>query len=92
MTELRWGILGSGKICSDFANALRALGYPITAVAASTAERAAAFAKSFGVPTSYGSYEELVLTQSPPLPNHFVCQKLAIFMLTRAIYADVITQ
>eukprot|EP00729_Bicosta_minor_P001673 gene1673-15691_t len=49
-SELRWGILGSGKICNDFANALKAVGYPIAAVAASSADRAAIFAKSFGIP------------------------------------------
>lgn len=102
-SELRWGILGSGKICNgndvylcaicivfapcagsisfyfwwgeekekkqltifhyiidvllnfikkDFANALKAVGYPIAAVAASSADRAAIFAKSFGIPAS----------------------------------------
>jgi hypothetical protein len=38
-SSVRWGICGSGKICSDFCAALHSLGYPITAVAASTLEK-----------------------------------------------------
>lgn len=43
----------------DFANALRAVGYQIAAVAASRSQAAATFATQFGIPTSYGSYAEL---------------------------------
>lgn len=58
-SNVKWGILGSGNICSDFTSGLTSLGYPIKAVAASKLEKAQAFAKTFRIETAYGSYEEL---------------------------------
>jgi len=58
----KWAICGAGKIASDFCNCLNSLPsseHEIVAVAASKKERAEAFAKTFGIQNSYGSYEEL---------------------------------
>src|SRR3712207_2864770 len=60
-TFIRWGILGAGGIARTFAREL-----PFTrtgrlqAVAARTPERAEKLAREFDVPSSYGSYEELL--------------------------------
>lgn len=59
--KVRWGILGSGYICSDFVQSLRSTeGAEITAVAARSLPRAQAFADANGIPTAYGSYAELM--------------------------------
>lgn len=59
----RWGIVGLGRIAYDFAACLDAHGGRLEAVAAGSLpqaeKRAAEFAKKFGVPRHYGSYEEL---------------------------------
>eukprot|EP01043_Picozoa_sp_COSAG02_P048154 COSAG02_NODE_4700_length_5079_cov_1134.378112_1_plen_221_part_00 len=58
---MRWGIMGSGLICSDFAQALRsAQGCTITAVGARRAESAQKFADANGIKHAFGSYDELV--------------------------------
>ncbi|XP_041254233.1 trans-1,2-dihydrobenzene-1,2-diol dehydrogenase-like, partial [Onychostruthus taczanowskii] len=58
----RWGICSAGAICHDFALALQTLPrseHTVAAVAARDLGRAEAFARRFGVPRAYGSYEEL---------------------------------
>eukprot|EP00475_Leptophrys_vorax_P000955 TRINITY_DN104_c0_g1_i2.p1 TRINITY_DN104_c0_g1~~TRINITY_DN104_c0_g1_i2.p1 ORF type:complete len:381 (+),score=132.11 TRINITY_DN104_c0_g1_i2:54-1196(+) len=59
----RWGILGPGRIASDFAGSLTIAGANVTAVAAgtlpNTLARAQAFAQTWNIPTAYGSYDEL---------------------------------
>ena len=58
---LRWGILGTGNISSQWVHSLRACkGASITAVAAREAEKAQAFASEHDIPTAYGSYQEMV--------------------------------
>lgn len=61
--QLRWGILGLGRIAEDFTTALKMTGATITAVAAgslpNTKQRAQDFAQRFHIETFYGSYEEL---------------------------------
>ena len=58
---MRWGIAGSGLICSDFVQALRsAKGCTITAVGARRIESAQKFADANGIPHAFGSYDELV--------------------------------
>ncbi|OQV16409.1 Trans-1,2-dihydrobenzene-1,2-diol dehydrogenase [Hypsibius exemplaris] len=62
MAPLRWGIVGTGKISQDFANAVETLppaDHELYAVAASDAKKAAEFAKTYTIPKSYGSYAEL---------------------------------
>ncbi|XP_041348492.1 trans-1,2-dihydrobenzene-1,2-diol dehydrogenase-like [Gigantopelta aegis] len=59
----RWGICGTGIICNDFCAALSSCPsseHQIVAVAARELERARKFAATYGIPTAYGSYQELV--------------------------------
>ena len=58
---LRWGIIGTGYIASEFAGDLRLLvDAEVIAVASRDAERADNFAKEFGIPRHYVGYEGLV--------------------------------
>ena len=58
----RWGIASSGKICSDFVSAMKALpkgDHKLVAVGARNIKDAQDFADIHGVEKAYGSYEEL---------------------------------
>ncbi|PRP86115.1 trans-1,2-dihydrobenzene-1,2-diol dehydrogenase-like [Planoprotostelium fungivorum] len=57
----RFGILGSGKIATDFCTALSYLAGDVkaVAVAARALDSAKDFASKFDIPRAYGSYEEL---------------------------------
>jgi predicted dinucleotide-utilizing enzyme len=58
---LRWGILGTGWIAERFISTVqRNTRQRIEAIGSRGADRSAAFATRFGVPRSYGSYEQLV--------------------------------
>ncbi|XP_058136534.1 trans-1,2-dihydrobenzene-1,2-diol dehydrogenase [Dasypus novemcinctus] len=60
---LRWGIVSTGLISSDFTAVLRTLPrseHQVVAVAARDLSRAMAFARKYDIPKAYGSYEELV--------------------------------
>ncbi|MGE0772086.1 MAG: Gfo/Idh/MocA family protein [Cyclobacteriaceae bacterium] len=58
--QVRWGIIGPGKIARKFADALtRAPGNSLRAVASRELSRAEAFAKTFGASRAYGDYEQL---------------------------------
>jgi predicted dehydrogenase len=58
---LRWGILAPGTIARDFvASLLKHTGQRVVAVGSRDAERAASFAREFGIDRSYDSYEGLV--------------------------------
>ena len=58
---LRWGVIAPGGIARAFVAALQArTRQEVRAVASRSAERAASFARDFGVPAAYGSYEALV--------------------------------
>ncbi len=48
MAELRWGIVGSGKVACDFTAALTSIGARVVAVGASSLEKATEFAKTHG--------------------------------------------
>mmetsp|Transcript_37398 Transcript_37398/g.125201 ORF Transcript_37398/g.125201 Transcript_37398/m.125201 type:complete len:445 (+) Transcript_37398:125-1459(+) len=59
---IRWGIMGSGLISSDFVGALKALPADeaeVIAVGARSLEAAQAFATSLGVPKAHAGYEAL---------------------------------
>jgi predicted dehydrogenase len=59
--RIRWGILGTGKIAHQFAEALRRLpDAELLAVGSRSLESAQRFADEFSVPRRYGSYAELV--------------------------------
>jgi predicted dehydrogenase len=58
--QVRWGILGTGKITRAFATALGALPDAVLAgVASRSQDKADAFAAEFGAAAAYGSYEAL---------------------------------
>lgn len=77
--NIRWGILSTGNIATKFAESFKhSEGGELYAVASRTSKKAGAFARSHGIPHSYGSYEELVDNQqvdavyiATPHPQHF---------------------
>ena len=78
MTELRWGILSTGRIARTFATQLGPSASGVLAgVASRTEETARAFAEDFGGVSAYGSYEALLgaadvdaVYIAPPHPLH----------------------
>jgi predicted dehydrogenase len=76
--KIRWGILGTGRIASDFAQALQDTpGAVLAAVASRSLEKAVAFGQEFHIDTCYGSYQELadndavdVIYIATPHPMH----------------------
>ena len=61
MTDrLRWGILGTGWISTQFTSDLLLTGHVVTAVGSRTQEAADAFAAAHGIPTAHPSYEAVV--------------------------------
>jgi predicted dehydrogenase/aryl-alcohol dehydrogenase-like predicted oxidoreductase len=61
MTDLRWGILSTGRIARTFATALQSAdGNRLAAVASRDGAKAAEFADAFPGTASYGSYESLL--------------------------------
>jgi predicted dehydrogenase len=60
MTELRWGILGTGGIASHFVADLLATGHTVTAVGSRSQQSADEFAGRFGIGTGHPDYEALV--------------------------------
>jgi len=60
MKNIKWGILGLGKIAHAFVQDLQLVeGNEIVAVASRSTQRAKAFGDEYGVSTAYGSYDEL---------------------------------
>jgi predicted dehydrogenase len=76
--KVRWGLLAAGTIAAELANGIKESETgELAAVAARSGDRAAEFAARFGIPKSYGSYEELladdeidVVYISTPHPLH----------------------
>ena len=56
-----WGILATGGIARLFTKDLLAHGHRVEAVGSRSPGSADSFARSFGLPRAYGSYEELVV-------------------------------
>ena len=59
---LRWGICSAGRVANDFCCGLKLLPedeHKIVAVAAREEDRAADFGEKFGIPKSYGDYDDL---------------------------------
>jgi predicted dehydrogenase len=82
---LRWGILGTGWIASEFTQDLIAVGLTVTAVGSRTQGSADAFAQKYGIPTAHPSYEALaadpnvdVIYVSTPHPLHYENAKLVL--------------
>lgn len=60
MGKIKWGILGPGKIAHQFAHDFQFVSNAeLAAVASRSLDRSKAFGKDYGIPNSYGSYEEL---------------------------------
>ena len=58
---LRWGIIGAGRISAQWVMCLRwCAGATVIAVAARSVDRAREFAATYGIPSAYGSYAEMV--------------------------------
>src|SRR5438093_2818325 len=76
MTQLRWGIIGPGRIAPRLVRALsQSRRGELVAVASRDADRATAFAAQHGIGQSYGSYDALlddaeVDVVYVALPNH----------------------
>ena len=59
--SIRWGVLGTGTVASQFLEGLKAVpDAQLWAVGSRTLSKAQTFAKQFNAPKAYGSYEELV--------------------------------
>src|SRR5687767_15006664 len=75
MRPLRWGLLGAARINRSLIPALRASSRnELAAVASRDAARAAAYAREWGIPRSFGRYEDLLADSDidvvyNPLPN-----------------------
>jgi len=75
MTPLRWGLLGTARINRSLVPALRASPRnELAAVASRDAARADAYAREWGIPRSFGGYDELLADRDVdvvynPLPN-----------------------
>ena len=84
MSVIRWGIAGPGNIANKFAKAaLNTPGAVLAAVASRSLERGHSFAKTYGIETVYGSYEELAASDlvdavyvSTPHPFHKSCAQI----------------
>jgi dihydrodiol dehydrogenase / D-xylose 1-dehydrogenase (NADP) len=84
--DLRWGIMGPGKIAKKLAEAIEGTeGTELYAIASHSKDRAKAFSEEFSVQKIYGSYEELV--EDPAVDviyianlktQHFESAKLAL--------------
>ena len=60
MKQVKWGIVGTGNISTQFAQGLQQVEHAkISAVASRSIDSARAFAQKFDIPTCYGSYEEM---------------------------------
>jgi predicted dehydrogenase len=83
--SLRWGILGTGWIASEFTQDLLATGMTVAAVGSRSQDSANAFAKRFGIATAHPSYEDLAADPdvdaiyiSTPHPFHYDNAKLVL--------------
>ena len=64
MKNIRWGILGTGRIAHSFAEGLRSTpGAELVAVGSRSKESASAFAAKFGIPHSFDTYRGLAEAQ-----------------------------
>lgn len=57
---MNWAILGAGNIANSFAEAFKTDQAQLYAVASRSLERADNFAEKYGIPVTYGSYEEML--------------------------------
>ena len=77
MSRVKWGVLGAARIGLDrvIPGMLKASNVEVAAIASREPAKARAAADRLGIPTAYGSYEELLADPAiqviyNPLPNH----------------------
>jgi len=78
MKQVKWGIVGTGNISTQFAQGLQLVEHAeIAAVASRSIDTVKSFAQTFGVPRYYGSYEEMakdsdldIIYIGTPHPQH----------------------
>ena len=79
MKQVKWGIVGTGNIATQFAQGLQLVEHAqIAAVASRSIDSATAFAQRFEIPKCYGSYEDMakdteleIIYIGIPHPQHF---------------------
>jgi predicted dehydrogenase len=78
MKELKWAILGPGRIAAEFADAIHAAGGTIYAAGSRNLGRAKAFTEQHHIEKAYGSYDEMladpdidVIYLSTPHSSHY---------------------
>lgn len=79
MKQVKWGIVGTGNIATQFAQGLQQVeNAQIAAVASRSMDSAAAFARTFDISKYYGSYEEMakdtdleIIYIGTPHPQHY---------------------
>ncbi len=79
MKQVKWGIVGTGNISTQFAQGLQLVeNAQIAAVASRSIENANAFASKFDIATSYGSYADMakntdldIIYIGTPHPQHY---------------------
>lgn len=84
--EIKWGIIGAGRIAGWFSEGLMvAEGAKRYAVASRTLEKGQDFAKKYGYEKAYGSYEELlqddkvdIVYVATPVREHYACVKACL--------------
>lgn len=86
MKKIRWGIVGPGNIARKFAKAVKNVECAeLAAVASRSLEKSLAFAKEYGIPHSFGSYEDMAsfdgidaVYVATPHPFHKPCAEIFI--------------
>ncbi|CAM9907701.1 unnamed protein product [Discosporangium mesarthrocarpum] len=60
-TPLRWGIMGAGRVCHDYVQALKSIpdAAQVKAVGCRDLDRSVAFAELHGIRSRYGNYEDV---------------------------------
>jgi dihydrodiol dehydrogenase / D-xylose 1-dehydrogenase (NADP) len=71
--SLKWGIVGCGRVCHDFVQALKAIptAQVVACATASDLSRAQEFASRHKIPNAYGSYAQM-LAESPEIEVCYV--------------------
>ncbi len=96
--SLRWGILGTGGIATEFTQDLLATGLTVAAVGSRSQDSADAFARKHGIPRAHASYEALAadpevyaIYVSTPHPFHYENAKLVLAAGKHALVEKVFT-
>jgi predicted dehydrogenase len=96
----RWGVMGCGRISSDFVKAAQTLNEDehkfVVCATASDAIRAEEFSKEYNIERYYGSYVELA--QDPnigtiyPINNVSINKSLTIVIVSDVVYIGTLTK